>query len=1158
MQLAGNICGKTILFLRRERSPSRDHRDRDRDRDRDNRRRDGTVDQDRSRDRRRRSPSAEPRGRSRRRSTADSDVEEAEEPERSESKKKKKKKKSKKSSDDEEAAVDEPPLVSLPHHTTEQEASDDGDDNLENVSIFNGDNELELNPAKGEADSASTDRPDTPPPPDPKKVLSKDYTPGLSGRFTGKKTNLEKDGDESEEEAKAVEVKAAKATPDKSAKTALEEKQANLKKMLAETEKQLQNEDLRVVLSSKDSEKNKLDEAYRLGKQAADKEQRSKTAPQGRDSRDLTQIPRSGDVPLGIPPEEWQELELERKISIRKIAQDPNRSLYFDWGNALLSGTGADVQKTLHCLATKPVHLLAGLFIKPVRHTNKLSAKESDKELASSIVKQAQQAFYNNKRSHFPHDNEVDEKNLVGFHKISITDITQNEHICSKLVDFAHNRDFNPMSHRNIIPSAEILSGSGLKSRSWWHSLIAAYSAVSKGKNLDEHNICMRAVALRRNKRAIALDTIPKHSACSDSSDSDQSSKSRGRSDAGDDSDRYKRHPGSDGWYEDEYTMSERDDWELAQGDEHDYMLVRMRVKEEKRRAASKAAVLQAKAQSDRQEVDHLLKSNGIVHSITEKDSNRQLSAYAQCYLRDQPTAITKEELADWTSDMLDLGAQSLWAIADDEKFSKWAESTVAGPKIGFSDDLKKSLHQLGRGANSGEKNRTIIDKLIPWFESAGVLNFVCAMYTGNVRFVVTDKTHFTLQAQQLCKDQCGRCIHELPTGTALAKKCLEFEITYTIKKWTVFLVEMSDTSRRLHTMFNMMFQALNPTEQTFHLSMGENKVGSMFDLIKLYTNVPLPVRSLGLAAQKPYDESVLKKKKPDQDIGLWKQELLGLINHWQTFTNQPYFMPAESDELLIATRAGVKDTRSDNQYHWQVMTRQRWMFILESITTDKDYGQILWELNKKERKEGAATSLDEYWTRLIDIQEYIRHRRLNDADAKSSEQVSQLQIQISKLKKQVSSIQIGTSPKEIASAALADKSAKQHENWRKPCVLCGATDCMLCTGCFKFCNKVDPGGHTYKLCKARLNANKQARNPSQSYEGSCPTVSQGHHKGSEVTRDPPSSTLSENGQRDPSCKIDQGRCGHRVQLRESQHDVLQTILVRQKVAEKARWQPCL
>ena len=215
----------------------------------------------------------------------------------------------------------------------------------------------------------------------------------------------------------------------------------------------------------------------------------------------------------------WQELGLERKISIRKIAADPNRSLYFDWGNALLSGPEDDVQKTLHRLATKPIHLLAGLFIKPVRHTNKLSAKESDKELASSIAKQAQQAFFNNKRSNFPHDSEVDENNLVGYHKISIINITQNEHICSQLVEFVHKRDFNPMSHRNIIPSTEILSGRGLKSRSWWHSLIAAYSAVAKGKNLDEHNICMRAVALRRNKKAIVQDTVPRHSALSDDSE---------------------------------------------------------------------------------------------------------------------------------------------------------------------------------------------------------------------------------------------------------------------------------------------------------------------------------------------------------------------------------------------------------------------------------------------------------------------------------------------------------------------------------------------------------------------------------------------------------------------------------------------------------------
>ena len=342
-----------------------------------------------------------------------------------------------------------------------------------------------------------------------------------------------------------------------------------------------------------------------------------------------------------------------------------------------------------------------------------MSAKEADSSaaLSISIVKQAQQAFSDsrrNRRSRFPNDNEVDEDNLVGFHKISILDISQHEQICSKLVDFAHNPGFNPMSHKNIIPSAKILPGRGPKSRSWWHSLIAAYSAVSEGTKLDEHNIRMRAIALRRNKKAIGLDTTPKHSACPDSSDSDQSRKSKGKSDTGDDSDWYERHPKLSDWYEQEFTQSEEEDWGLTQGDDHTYMLRRMQVKEEKKRAATKAAIQQAKEQSDRQEFDQLLVTNGIVHSITEKDKNSQLSVYAQSYLKDQPTAVTKDQLADWTSTMMDRGAQSLWAInSDDEKFSKWVESTVAGPKPGFTDDLKRSLQQLGRGANSGEKNQT-------------------------------------------------------------------------------------------------------------------------------------------------------------------------------------------------------------------------------------------------------------------------------------------------------------------------------------------------------------------------------------------------------------------------------------------------------------------
>ena len=171
-------------------------------------------------------------------------------------------------------------------------------------------------------------------------------------------------------------------------------------------------------------------------------------------------------------------------------------------------------------------------------------------------------------------------------------------------------------------------------------------------------------------------------------------------------------------------------------------MLRRMAAKEEKKHASTKAAIQQAKDLSDRHDFDQLLITNGILHSITDKDKIGRQSIYAQSYLNDQPTAVAKEHLADWTSTMMDRGAQSLWVIDADEKVSKWRESTVAGPKTGFTDDLKRSLQQLSRAVNSGEKNCQIIHKLVPWFESAGMNNFMLSMYTGNVRFIVTDRTH--------------------------------------------------------------------------------------------------------------------------------------------------------------------------------------------------------------------------------------------------------------------------------------------------------------------------------------------------------------------------------------------------------------------------------
>ena len=130
---------------------------------------------------------------------------------------------------------------------------------------------------------------------------------------------------------------------------------------------------------------------------------------------------------------------------------------------------------------------------------------------------------------------------------------------------------------------------------------------------------------------------------------------------------------------------------------------------------------------------------------------------------------MTKDQLADFSSTMLYLGAHTLWAINADEKVSKWQESTVAGPKCGFTEELKKQLQQLSRAMNSGAKNRQIIDKLVPWFEQSGINNLVLSMYTGNVRLIVTDKTHFTLEARQLCKDQCQRRVNELPSEMTTA-----------------------------------------------------------------------------------------------------------------------------------------------------------------------------------------------------------------------------------------------------------------------------------------------------------------------------------------------------------------------------------------------------
>ena len=61
--------------------------------------------------------------------------------------------------------------------------------------------------------------------------------------------------------------------------------------------------------------------------------------------------------------------------------------------------------------------------------------------------------------------------------------------------------------------------------------------------------------------------------------------------------------------------------------------------------------------------------------------------------------------------------------------------------------------------------------------------------------------------------------------------------------------------------------------------------------------------------------------------------EIINLIWVWQAHTGQPCFKLPESDEHQVAVSAGAEDTQSDGQWHWRVMTREQWMFILDSIT---------------------------------------------------------------------------------------------------------------------------------------------------------------------------------------------------------------------------------
>ena len=223
-----------------------------------------------------------------------------------------------------------------------------------------------------------------------------------------------------------------------------------------------------------------------------------------------------------ITPEEWVQLEHQRRLLIRKIAQVPKRAQYFVWSSTLFSGTASDVKLTLKCLANDPVDDLSSFFVKPEKPVHK-RLRGGDKTASSgsapskSIAMQARQAGKPCNKGKPGELNKLlssdllgNDDILLGYHKITSSDLENEEHLCQRYVKDDTELYFEPAK---MPPSGRVRPGSGYKSASWWRSLLAAYRAVTMGKALTDHNIRLKHRAIRRNRKSASLGETPKHSA---------------------------------------------------------------------------------------------------------------------------------------------------------------------------------------------------------------------------------------------------------------------------------------------------------------------------------------------------------------------------------------------------------------------------------------------------------------------------------------------------------------------------------------------------------------------------------------------------------------------------------------------------------------------
>ena len=163
---------------------------------------------------------------------------------------------------------------------------------------------------------------------------------------------------------------------------------------------------------------------------------------------------------------------------------------------------------------------------------------------------------------------------------------------------------------------------------------------------------------------------------------------------------------------------------------------------------------------------------------------------------------------------------------------------------------------------------------------------------------------------------------------------------------------------------------------------------------------------------------------------------------------------------------------------------------IQATLVNDLHWYELNFAMEAKEKKNGKLKSLADFLDRMIELHDKIcmEHAQRNflSKDAKTK--------MAADIRKEVNAEIHSLGLKgEVIKSQHAQDGAKCDKLWSEVCVLCGDTDCALCTVCFLKCDSKNcNGGQTSKDCKYRKvfkNGGWRQDEMQQNslYEGSCP-----------------------------------------------------------------------